>query len=515
MQNISVKYDGYKFNITEKNPLFSDAKIYVMYHGENRNNSHISKEDVDRAINSIYNIPIVGEFIEDDNGEEDSNFGGHGGKLIIDDNGAKFIQTTKPMGVVPESANVYWEVVKDEKGRDREYLVVEGALLWNRYEDAVNTLRSANFGQSMEIEVEEGFFNDDDGIYHITDFSFSAFCVLGIDDRKNGKVEPAFEDSKIITYSKEFSSELKEMKDELNKYLVSYSNEKEVKTLEKNKKQEKAEEFDLESAKEAVAKAEETKEDSDIEKARELVAELEDGEEKDKLSERLNAIEKPADEDDEDFEAKEENDDEGDDEEKEPEIIETETTGIAGDPATTEEEAEGNKGSAGVAGDPVGDTDTSDARAIADANTEANVDTAETGTDPQAIADANTETDYSVKYAELKEEYSEIKSELEDLREFKKAVEKEEHEKASIELFDRLGLGEKDVKDLDIYEFTIEELEEKCYSILGRKMASESTEDFSLEKEKEIKTNKVDLSRAGTESKTTRYGNLFSKFSTK
>ena len=103
VQNISVKYDGYKFNITEKNPLFSDAKIYVMYHGENRNNSHISKEDVDRAINSIYNIPIVGEFIEDDNGEEDSNFGGHGGKLIIDDNGAKFIQTTKPMGVVPES----------------------------------------------------------------------------------------------------------------------------------------------------------------------------------------------------------------------------------------------------------------------------------------------------------------------------------------------------------------------------------------------------------------------------
>ena len=71
------------------------------------------------------------------------------------------------------------------------------------------------------------------------------------------------------------------------------------------------------------------------------------------------------------------------------------------------------------------------------------------------------------------------------------------------------------MKDLDIYEFTIEELEEKCYSILGRKMASESTEDFSLEKEKEIKTNKVDLSRAGTESKTTRYGNLFSKFSTK
>lgn len=472
-----------------------------MYHGENRNNSHISKEDVDRAINSIYNIPIVGEFIEDDNGEEDSNFGGHGGKLIIDDNGAKFIQTTKPMGVVPESANVYWEVVKDEKGRDREYLVVEGALLWNRYEDAVNALRSANFGQSMEIEVEEGFFNDDDGIYHITDFSFSAFCVLGIDDRKNGKVEPAFEDSKIITYSKEFSNELKEMKDELNEYLFSHSKEKEVKTLEKNEKQEETEKFDLESAKEAVAKAEETKESSDIEKARELVAELEDGEEKDKLVERLNAIEQSEDEDE-------------DEEKAEPEIIETETTGIAGDPVT-EEEAEENQGTAGSTGDTVEAGESGDARAIADANTEETIDTADTGSDPQAIAEANTETDYTAEYAKLKTKYDEVKSELEDLKKFKKAVEKEEHEKASIELFDKLGLGEKDVKDLDIYKYTLEELEEKCYSILGRKMANKETEDFSFEKESKVKTNKIDLSRAGTESKTTRYGNLFSKFSTK
>ena len=512
MQNISVKYDGYKFNITEKNPLFSEAKIYVMYHGENRNNSHISKEDVDRAINSIYNIPIVGEFIEDDNGEEDSNFGGHGGKLVIDDNGAKFIQTTKPMGVVPESANVYWEVVKDEKGRDREYLVVEGALLWNRYEDAVNTLKSANFGQSMEIEVEEGFFDDEDGIYHITDFSFSAFCVLGIDDRKNGKVEPAFEDSKIITYSKEFSSELKEMKDELSEYLVSYSKKKEVETLKNNGNKAKVEEFDLESAKEAVAKAEETKEASDVEKAREIVAELEDGEEKENLIERLDAIEVETEEDDEeDFEVKDDEKSEESDEEKEPEIIETETSGIAGDPVTTEEEAQEAQGTAGDAGEEaIGET--GDARAIADANTEADIDTATTGSDPQAIAEANTETDYVLEYNKLKESYDEIESELKELRAFKKAVEKEEHEKASIELFDRLGLGEKDVKDLNIYEHTIPELEEKAYAILGKKLA-EKKQEFSVDKEETKKTNRVDLSQASKEKKTSKYGNLFAKYS--
>lgn len=497
MQNINVKYDGYKFNITEKNPLFSDAKIYVMYHGENRNNSHISKEDVDRAINSIYNIPIVGEFIEDDTGSEDSNFGGHGGKLIIDDNGSKFIQTTRPMGVVPESANVYWEVVKDEKGRDREYLVVDGALLWNRYEDAVNTLKSANFGQSMEIEVGEGLFDDESGLYHIKDFSFSAFCVLGLDDRKNGKVEPAFEDSKIITYSKEFSSELKEMKGELNKYFTSYSKEKEVETLEKDSKKEVGK-FDLESATQAVSKAEETKLEADIATARELVSELEDGEEKDALVARLNAIE-VEEEQEEDFEAK----DEKDDEENEPEIIQTETEGIAGDAVTDKEEAEKNEGTAGTTEEVVEtesvDTN-SDARAIADANTESTV----------------LESDYSKKYEELKEEFKNVKTELEELREFKKVVEKEEHEKASIELFDKLGLEEEDVKNLDIYAHSLEELEEKCYSILGRKMAQTESKEFGLEaEEQKAKTNKVDLSRASKEAKTSRYGNLFDKFSAK
>lgn len=455
-----MKYQAQDFNITNKNPLFSEAKIYVMYHGENRNNSYIAREDVDKALQTIYNIPIVGEFVEAEGDDEESNFGSHGGKVVIDDKGMKYIHTTRPVGVVPESANVYWETIKDEKDRVRDYLVVDGALVWNRYEDEVNTLKSANFGQSMEIEVNDGWFDGEDGNYHITDFAFSAFCILGIDGKKNGKVEPAFEDSKIITYSKEeISQEFKEMKEELQEYYTSYAKGKEDNAVEDEKNLDK----DL---------------DKDI---------------------------------------KDENTDEQNDTNQEPEVIQNETEGVAGQVITDEEEAEKNQGTSGDT-TGTGDVDTgSDARAIADANTDT---TADTGTDTDAtattdttseartVADANT--DYAEENKSLKGKISELETELESLKEFKKEVEKERHEQKAVELFDKFGLGEDDISDLDIYAYSIEELEEKCFAILGKK-AIEGNVEFSAKETK--KTNKVQLSQASAEKSATPYGRLFEKYS--
>ena len=457
---MSIKYKSRDFDITNKNPLFSEAKVYVMYHGENRNNTHISRENVDKALNSIYNIPIVGEFVESEEDMEENNFGSHGGKVVIDDNGIKYIHTTRPVGVVPESARVYWEVVKDEKDREREYLVVEGALVWNRYETEVNTLKSANFGQSMEIEVMDGQFDDEKGIFHINEFAFSAFCILGIDGRKNGKVEPAFEDSKIITYSKEdIVTEFKEMKDELKEYYASYSEQKEDSKVELEKDKKFEEELEQE-------KAEDKKDD----------AEKKDEEEN-----------------------------------KESETIQTLEEGIDGQAITDEEEAEKQQGASGDtdAGDV--DTDGEDARAIADANTDTDADTADTASEAQTVADENTEADYSEKYEELKVEFDTLKEELEELRKFKAKADKETHEKEAIELFESIGLKEEDINELDIYEHSIPELEEKAYAILGKKLA-EKKQEFSVDKEETKKTNRVDLSQASKNKKTNKYGNLFAKY---
>ena len=209
------------------NPLFSKSKIYVMYHGENRNGSNITKENVERNLATIKNIPIIGEF--DKNSD---NFKGHGGKLELSEDGIEFIHTTKPLGVVPESATTYWEIVKDKKGIEREYLVVDGAYMWNRYEKEVETLKEENFGQSMELEVFDGEWVQDDRIFDIKDFAFSALCILGIDRDGSGHVEPAFGDAKIITYSKsELQDELSEM---LKEFKYSLSNDAELGSKEDN-----------------------------------------------------------------------------------------------------------------------------------------------------------------------------------------------------------------------------------------------------------------------------------------
>jgi hypothetical protein len=209
-----------------------------MYAGINRNNSNISKDVVDKAIPTIYNIPIVGEFIENKD-----DFGGHGGKIEISDQGVKFIKTTVPYGIVPESANVYWEDVEENDGKIRTYLNIEGALLWTgRYEEASKVIEEGR-PQSMEIEVNDGEFTKDK-VYEIKDMVFSALCILGED------VEPCFESANVTAYSlnkDDFKKEFMQMMAEL-KFSLQKENE-EIKVVpeggKKMSKENKIAEFTL------------------------------------------------------------------------------------------------------------------------------------------------------------------------------------------------------------------------------------------------------------------------------
>lgn len=187
------------FEITESlSPLFSKARVTVMYHGENPNRSSFSKWDVEKAVPSLKNIPIVGYF-----SEEDENFGGHERSLVVEDDKIVVKTKTVPIGVVPESAVFSWENIVDKDGIRREYLVIDNALIWNRDEKLVSALSTDDFGQSMEITVNEYYTLD--GVDYITDFYFTALCVLGIDKNGAGYVRPAFDDAKVQTYSKDDS----------------------------------------------------------------------------------------------------------------------------------------------------------------------------------------------------------------------------------------------------------------------------------------------------------------------
>ena len=52
-------------NVTPCNPLISQCEIKVMYVGENRNKSFISKEVATEMANTLPGCPIVGYFRED------------------------------------------------------------------------------------------------------------------------------------------------------------------------------------------------------------------------------------------------------------------------------------------------------------------------------------------------------------------------------------------------------------------------------------------------------------------
>lgn len=221
----TLRFNSVVTQIEKVNPLFSKVKIYVMYEGFNQNGSYIHRDAINKALSSIYNIPIVGEYLK-----EFDNFGDHANQLVEDGEGnLKLVQNTRPYGVVPESAQIYWETVTEEDGTQRDYLVVDGAYLWTgRYPELNTVLEEKQFGQSMEIRTinAKHMYKDGREVYAIQDFVFSAFCILGIskDTDPYGHVEPAFESAKIVAYTldkesfkQQFSQMIEELKFTLEK----------------------------------------------------------------------------------------------------------------------------------------------------------------------------------------------------------------------------------------------------------------------------------------------------------
>ena len=216
-QNFTSKI--YSQDIEKVNPFFSKVKIYVLYEGLNRNGSYLSRNAIERAIPTLYNIPIVGEYLV-----EEQNFSGHGAKVVKDEQGEyQMVLSTRPYGVVPESAKIYWETVNEDDGTQRDYLVVDGAFLWSgRYPELQTIYDEGHYNQSMEIEMTNANYALVEGqeVLDVKDFIFTAFCLLGIDKDSDmfGHVEPAFESSKVIAYSldkESFSSQFNQMIAEL------------------------------------------------------------------------------------------------------------------------------------------------------------------------------------------------------------------------------------------------------------------------------------------------------------
>lgn len=178
------------------NPLMQSCEIKVLYLGENRNHSYISKDVAMDMAKSLRGAPIVGYYKS-----EAEDFRDHGEKVIFEDGEIKFECNTVPYGFVSPDAKVWFQNFeeKDKFGNTivREYLMTTGYLWTGQFEEANLAVSEGGRPQSMELDEKtlngEWSTNFKTGMdfFIINDAIFSKLCILGED------VEPCFEGSTI------------------------------------------------------------------------------------------------------------------------------------------------------------------------------------------------------------------------------------------------------------------------------------------------------------------------------
>lgn len=192
MAESKIKKSALSFPVTfEKTEEFESAdcrftkvKIWLMHLGENFNGSVFEKDVVDKAIPTLGYIPIVAFLEENKSGENDCS--NHRYVITKDEKGVRRKYVGSAYGVITsfEDNNAHYEERMCDDGEVRTFLVVDG-LIWNMFEDSSEIMnRDLIKSQSMELYDDGSMidgYEDDNGLFHFTDFSFRAACILGDD----------------------------------------------------------------------------------------------------------------------------------------------------------------------------------------------------------------------------------------------------------------------------------------------------------------------------------------------
>ena len=333
-------------NITPYNPLISQCEIKVLYIGENRNRSYISKEVATEMANSLPGCPIVGYYREDK-----QDFGDHGDQVIFDGDGIHFNCLTKPYGFVAPDAKVWFQKFQDtdDFGNtvEREYLMTTG-YLWTGQFPECQAVVDEGKPHSMELDEQNlnGHWSENIKtgyeFFIINDAIFSKLCILGDD------VEPCFEGSSVTApeVSKSFSldndfkqtlftmmQELKDLKialeggqqmhDVEKNFSTDLDNDGKFTEVEKQNTTEdvssetdfaKKEEEEKETSKpDDTSKSEDEAKEDDDEKKKFAKAEDEDEKKEEDEEDKFSKKEEDKDEDDKKDDEEDKNDDDKDD----------------------------------------------------------------------------------------------------------------------------------------------------------------------------------------------------------
>ena len=177
------------------NPFMSKCEIKVLYIGENRNRSYISKDVASQMAKTLRGAPIVGYYKKDK-----QDFADHGEQIVLDDQGIHFNCLTKPYGFVAPDAKVWFQKFNDSddfgNSIQREYLMTTGYLWTGQFEEAQAIIDEGK-PQSMELDENslQGHWatniKNDIEFFIINDAIFTKLCILGDD------TEPCFEGASV------------------------------------------------------------------------------------------------------------------------------------------------------------------------------------------------------------------------------------------------------------------------------------------------------------------------------
>lgn len=419
----------------DMNPLMSKCEIKVLYVGQNRNHSFITKEVATDMAKTLRGAPIVGYYKD-----EKEDFRDHGDKVIIEDGEIKFECQTKPYGFVSPDAKVWFKEFEDtdEFGNveTREYLMTTGYLWTGQYEEVQKVVEEGR-PQSMELDGDtlDGHWAEDQNsgidFFIINDAIFSKLCILGDD------VEPCFEGSSVT--APQVSSSFTAVDDSFKNTLFSMLEELKF-ALKGGTEMSKVDEKTTDTQ---FAKDEEEKKNTSTDESKEVDTKGKD--EEDTKEEESNEEKK----EEEDKKASTKHAKEDDDEEYSKEDKEEEKA------ADDEEDKKEDK--------------EDDEEAV---KKSAKADDEEKKSEDDSEEEKDDDEEEDKKFALLEEEVSKLREENKALLEFKNKVERKEKE-ALIEQFSVI-LAEEDLKDVkeNIDTYSYSDIESKLSVTCVRKKVS-------------------------------------------
>jgi len=218
IKNVSVA-TKYEIDNSFDSEKFIKLRFRVMHDGLNPNKSSFGLDVIDNAKESIKNIPILANVVEDENGEK--QFGGHDAAIVEDEmneGSFRIKYYEQPIGIIPETNNYE---IREFNGRN--YVMVDGYVFkdYSNYaEDIIE--RDEEIKISMEIMADAYEFNEQDDYFDILGYRYTAITMLnkefdtGMIDANAEKLDFNADDSRKNQYLK-LASELKFELENLNK----------------------------------------------------------------------------------------------------------------------------------------------------------------------------------------------------------------------------------------------------------------------------------------------------------